>query len=63
MKIVCDCGNTDEFNTIDEDTNEQTDITEDEGQYATIEKFSLWEQHDAVGIVCNKCKKAIWTFT
>ena len=65
MKLVCDCGNEMEFNTIDDDTGEQTSTTEDEGQYATVEhpKFNLWEQHDVVGIVCKKCDKAIWIFT
>ena len=63
MKLICDCGNEQEFNTINEETREQTTYTEDEGQYATIEKFSLWETHDVVGIVCDKCKKAIWMFT
>lgn len=63
MKIVCDCGNEAEFNTIDEDTGEQTRVTEGEGQYATIKGFDFWETHDEVGIVCNKCGKAIWLFT
>lgn len=63
MKLICDCGNEQEFNTIDEETGEQTSYREDEGQYATIESFSLWETHDVVGIVCDKCKKAIWMFT
>lgn len=63
MKLICDCGNEQEFNTIDEETGEQTSYREDEGQYATIENFSLWETHDVVGIVCDKCKKAIWMFT
>ena len=63
MKLVCDCGNEDIFNTIDEDTGEETDYCEEEGQYATIEKFDLWERHDVVGVVCDKCKKAVWIFT
>ena len=65
MKIICDCGNEMEFDTIDEETGEQTTITEGEGQYATIDysKFGFWEEHDVVGIVCNKCNKAIWLFT
>lgn len=63
MKLTCGCGNEEIFNTIDEDTGEQTRITEDEGQYATIDRFEFWEQHDQIGIVCTKCKKAIWLFT
>lgn len=63
MKIMCDCGNIEEFNTIDEETGEQTPVREDEGQYATIEKFDFWETHEQVGIVCKKCGKAIWLFT
>lgn len=64
IKITCDCGNEMEFNTIDEETGLEANITEDEGQYATIDhsKFNLWEMHDVVGIVCNKCDKAIWCF-
>ena len=63
MKIICDCGNEAIFNTIDADTKEETSVTEDEGQYATIENFRLWETHDQVGIVCEKCGKSIWIFT
>lgn len=57
MKIMCDCGNIEEFNTIDEETGEQTPVREDEGQYATIEKFDFWETHDQVGIVCKNAVK------
>jgi hypothetical protein len=63
MKIICDCGNEEEFNTIDKETGQPTRITEDEGQYATIENFRFWEEHDVVGIVCEKCGKSIWIFT
>ena len=63
MKLICDCGNEQEFNTTNEDTGEPNNITEDEGQYATIKDFNLWQAHDVVGIVCNKCGKAIWLFT
>ena len=64
MKLICDCGNEMEFNTIDEDTGEQTSVTEGEGQYATIDcdKFGIRERHDVVGIICNKCNKSIWIF-
>ena len=60
MKIMCDCGNIEKFNTIDEETGEQTPVREDEGQYATIEKFDFWETHDQVGIVCKKCELNIF---
>lgn len=65
MKIVCECGNEAEFNTKDEDTGEQNSYTEDEGQYATVDisKFRFWQQHDVVGVVCEKCEKDIWLFT
>lgn len=63
MKIVCDCGNEEEFNTIDGETGKETRITEDEGQYAKIENFEFWQQHDVVGCVCSKCGKGIWLFT
>ena len=63
MKLICDCGNEQEFNTIDKETGQPNKITEDEGQYATIDGFEFWQQHDVVGIVCDKCKKAIWLFT
>lgn len=64
MKIICDCGNEMEFNTIDEDTGEQTEVDEDEGQYATTNynKFRFWQTHDVVGMTCRKCNKAIWVF-
>jgi len=63
MKIICDCGNEEIFNTISKDTGEENSITEDEGQYSTIDNFRFWETHDVVGIVCEKCGKAIWLFT
>lgn len=65
LKINCDCGNEMIFNNIDEDTGKESKVTEDEGQYVTKDhsKFSFWQQHDVVGIVCVKCDKAIWMFT
>ena len=63
MKLICDCGNEEEFNTIDEETGEEEMFIEDEGQYARIDNFRFWEQHDQVGIVCEKCGKSIWMFT
>lgn len=63
MKLICDCcGNEEEFNTIDEETGEQTRITEDEGQYARINNFRFWGTHYQIGIVCEKCGKSIWLF-
>lgn len=62
MKLVCNCGNEQEFNTRDEN-GEEYSISEDEGQYATIDNFSLWQSHYVVGVVCDKCKKSIWVFT
>ncbi len=65
MRILCDCGNEAELSTIDEDTKEQTAYTDGEGQYAVVDmsKFSFWQMHDVVGIVCEKCDKDIWLFT
>lgn len=63
MKLICDCGNEEEFNTINEDTGEENSVDEIEGQYTTINSFNFWEAHDQVGIVCEKCGKAIWLFT
>ena len=66
VKVICDCGNEVEFNTIDEETGEESKIwDEDEGQYATMTggNFRLWSAHDVVGIVCEECGKAIWMFT
>lgn len=37
MKMMCDCGNEMEFSTKDEDTGEETEYTEDEGQYAIVD--------------------------
>jgi len=65
MKIICNCGNETEFNTIDEDTGEPTSYTEGEGQYCRIDisKFKFWQMHDVVGVVCEKCDKDLWLFT
>ena len=66
MRLICDCGNDMEFNTVDEETGEQTPIEDEcEGQYATVEhsQFELWGRHDVVGIICHKCDKAIWLYT
>ena len=64
IKLICNCGNEMEFNTIDKKTGEQNSVAEDEGQYATTDdsRFMLWESHDVIGIVCGKCGKAVWTF-
>lgn len=61
MKLVCDCGNEQEFSTKDEN-GEEYSISEDEDQYATIDNFSLWQSDYVVGVVCDKCKKSIWMF-
>ena len=61
MKIICDCGNEDVFNTKG-DTGEENRIEEGSGQYATIDKFSFWGMHYEIGIVCDKCGKKIWIF-
>ena len=61
MKIVCGCGN--EMNLIEPEDSEDHSIDE-EGIYVIKDKdtFDFWERHDQVGIVCNKCEKAIWMF-
>lgn len=59
MKVVCDCGNEMTFELDKE-------MEEDEyGLYAKTDnnKFSFWAEHEQTGIVCEKCKKAIWYFT
>lgn len=62
MKLICSCGN--ETNLIEPDDGEDHSISE-EGIYVIQDKdtFRFWEQHDTVGIVCDKCDKAIWMFT
>jgi hypothetical protein len=62
MKIICECGNEAKLNTTDVDTGEETEFTEGEGQYATVDTFTFWQQHDVVGVVCDKCEKALWMF-
>lgn len=54
-----------EFDAIDGETGKQTEWDEDDGQYAKtdVDKFRFWEAHDTVGIVCEKCGRAIWFFT
>lgn len=60
MKIVCECGNEASFDT----NGEETEYDEDEGQYATLKPLtlSIWQDHDVVGIYCNKCDKGVWVF-
>lgn len=41
MELICDCGNKERFNTIDEETGEENSIIEGEGQYATIDSFNF----------------------
>lgn len=56
MKITCECGNESELNVTE-------DYSEDEGYYVEPDdKFRLWQGHDVVGLVCNKCGKELWTF-
>lgn len=65
LKITCDCGNEMKFNTTNEGTGEENETTEREGQYVTADqnKYSFWQQHDVVGVICEQCDKAIWLFT
>ena len=59
MKVICDCGAV-----IDliEDADDEC-----ESEYGTYVKeisgdIRFWEEHDVVGIVGERCKKAVWTF-
>jgi len=63
MKIICDCGN--EVNLVEPNDGEERILDEEMGVYVTEDNstFDFWQQHDIVGMVCNKCKKAIWMFT
>jgi len=58
MKIICDCGAETELIKGD------NSFESDNGIYVTENKrdISLWEEHDVVGIVCNKCKESVWLF-
>lgn len=62
MKLVCDCGNEEEFNTIDPETGKETENIEDEGQFARIKEFEICKESYHVYIACKKCGKAIWVF-
>jgi Fe2+ or Zn2+ uptake regulation protein len=59
MKIVCDCGNFEEFEIdktvkdVDKDFNVSQDYT----------KFDINGEHDEVWIQCSKCNTAIHFFT
>jgi len=59
MKIICDCGAV-----IDLIEDEDDGYESDNGIYATPSSRDIrfWEEHDVVGIVCERCKKAVWTF-
>lgn len=65
MKIVCGCGNEVELDTVDGDTGQQTETDEERGQYARVDisKLRFWQEHDVVGLSCEKCEKGIWLFT
>lgn len=65
MKIVCDCGNEEVFCETRKEGFEYINnyYTSGQGLYTTIETFRMWETHDIVGIVCEKCGKDIWMFT
>ena len=61
MRLICDCGN--EIHLVEPENKEERSESE-EGVYVVMEPytFEFWERHDQVGIVCNKCDKAIWMF-
>jgi len=63
MKVICTCGN--EVNLIEPNDGESRTISVEKGMYVTTDNstFDFWQEHDVVGIVCNKCEKAIWMFT
>jgi hypothetical protein len=58
MKLICDCGNEEEFNTIDKETENP------KGQCVSIKGFGIVTiDHYETRIQCSKCGKAIWMFT
>lgn len=61
MKLICECGNEMEFNTVNLETGEKNPI-DDRGQFATTDfsKFSYWAEHDIAGFECSNCKEAVW---
>ena len=59
MKVICDCGAViDLIEDVDDECESEygTYVTESSGD------IRFWEEHDIVGIVCERCKKAVWTF-
>lgn len=61
MKLVCECGNEMEFNTVNKETGEEHH-SDDRGQFSTtdFEKFSHWAEHDIAGFTCSCCGKSVW---
>ena len=60
FKIICQCGNQIELKPKDgEELNEERD-----SYYASssVLSITLWQEHDVVGISCDKCKASIYTF-
>lgn len=58
LNLRCDCGNEQEFNTIDKETGQP------KGQHTEIKGFDIITiDHYETRIACNKCKKAIWMCT
>jgi len=58
MKLTCDCGNEQEFNTTDEETDNP------KGQHVTIKGFDICTiDHYETRIQCDKCQRAIWLCT
>ena len=58
MKIICDCGAEIEL------IKDADEFESENGFYVneSNDDIRLWEAHDIVGIVCEKCKDAVWTF-
>ena len=58
MKLICDCGNEEEFR-LPPDEEDRFDV-EDSTHYDTKHhSFDLASAHDELFIGCNKCGKSI----
>ena len=61
FRIICECGNEAILKPEkDEEFNEER-----EGYYVSSSDLSMtfYGGHDEVSLICDKCKKSIWTFT
>ena len=62
MKLICDCGNIEEF-ILPTDPEDRHSVDDSQHCYKKFESFYINSGHDELFISCKKCGLSIHIFT